>query len=170
MSEIEALLDQKKWKPAQTWLQKELLSSPTDHWLWFTLSLVYYEQKQYDLALKCSQRAVELKADCPLALWHYAGSLYMTGHEQAAFAIWTMLLEMDLDLIAYGECGEGLDHAMRLVNDIHYRVGHYFQHRGQNEMASKSFEKYLHNRAHGVTSTYDDRPVKQYLSDLQLAR
>lgn len=170
MSEIETLMAQKKWKQAQALLQRELLASPTDHWVWFTLSLTYYEQKQYEQALACSRRAVQLQPDCPLALWHYAGSLSMNGKEDAAVAIWTVLLDMDIEQVAYGECGEGMDWALRLINDVQYRLGRYFQRHGRTELACVAFEKYLHNRAHGVDSTYDLKPVKAYLASLRVMK
>src|SRR5215203_4268367 len=123
MTEIESLIEKRKWKQAEPLLYRELASTPTDHWIWYTLSLVHYEQEEYELAVKCAQRAVELQSNCPLALWHYAGSLYMNGQESQALAIWTILLGLDLEEIAHGDCGEGMDQAMRLINDVHYRVG-----------------------------------------------
>src|SRR4051812_30842884 len=102
MTDIEKLLKAQKWAKARALIQDELLSAPTDHWLWTTLGLTYYEQRQYEKALKCSKRAVELAPDCPLVLWDYAGCLYMTGRESAALAIWTLLLDMDPEAVAYG--------------------------------------------------------------------
>jgi tetratricopeptide (TPR) repeat protein len=170
MTEIESLIDKRKWKQAQQRLYHELAQSPTDHWVWFNLSLAHYEQGQYETALKCAQRAVELRSQCPLALWHYAGSLYMTGHEQQALAIWTILLTLDVEEVAYGECGEGMDAALRLINDVHYRIGRCYQHQGKQDLAIQSFEKYLHNRAHGVESTYDDAPIKALLEKLAVTK
>jgi len=170
MQEIEALIEQKKWKQAEARLYRELSLAPTDHWVWYTLSLTHYEQREYELAVNCSRRAVELKANCPLALWHYAGSLYMNAQESEALAIWTILLSLDLDEVAHGECSEGMDQALRLMNDVHYRMGRCYEHLGRHDLASESFEKYLHNRAHGVASTYDEGPVRAYLSKQHVAK
>jgi hypothetical protein len=90
----------------------------------------------------------------------------MAGRESAALAIWTILLDMDLEEIAYGECGEGMDWAMQLVNDVHYRMGRYFQWKGEEKQARASFEKYLHNRAHGVGSIYELKRAEEYLAQL----
>ncbi len=150
-------------------IQEELISAPTDHWLWATLSLTYYEQKQYEKALQCSKRAVELQPDCPIVLWHHAGSLYMTGHEDSALAIWILLRDMDFDQVAYGECGEGMDWALQLINDVQYRIGRYYQWKKKPEEARVSFEKYLHNRKHGVGSIYDVKQVEKYLATLKPA-
>ncbi len=170
MTDVEKLIQEKKWARARALIQEELVSAPTDHWLWMTLGLTYYEQKRYDKALACSKRAVELQPSCPLALWHYAGALFMSGRESAALAIWTILLDMDLEEVAYGECGEGMDWAMQLINDVHYRMGRYFQWKGQDDQASASFEKYLHNRKHGTGSLYDAKPVADYLAGLAPAK
>jgi len=166
MATIEQLVAAKKWKQARALLQDELLTAPTDHWVWTTLGLTYYEERNYEKALSCSKRAVELAPDCPLVLWDYAGCLYMTGRESAALAIWTLLLGMDLDEVANGECSEGVDWAMQLLNDVHYRMGRYFQGKGDGEQARTSFDKYLHNRAHGVGSIYEQKQVEEYLTQL----
>ena len=167
MTQVEKLLAAKKWSKARALIQEELLSDPADHWLWTTLGLTFYEQRQYDKALKCSKRAVELAPDCALVLWDYAGALYMTGREHSALAIWTLLQDMELEDVAYGECSEGMDWAMQLVNDVHYRMGRYYQWKGNKELARVSFGKYLHNRSHGVTSIYEVRKVKEYLNQLE---
>ena len=166
MPAIEKLIAAKRWKQAQALLQDELLASPSDHWVWTTLGLTYYEQHMYENALQCSKRAVELAPNCPVVLWDYAGCLYMTGHESAALTIWTVLLDMDLEEVAYGECGEGMDWAMQLLNDVHYRMGRYFQRKGDTAQARESFEKYRHNREHGVGSIYNKKDVERFLQEL----
>lgn len=168
-TQIERLIEQNKWSKARALIQEKLISAPTDHWLWMTLSLTYYEQKQYEKALECSKLAVQYQPDCPLALWHYAGDLYMAGHEDAALVIWTMLLEKDLDEVAYGECGEGMDWAMQLLNDVHYRMARYYEWKDKPEQARVSYEKYLHNRQHGVGSIYSMKEVEKRLAALSLA-
>jgi tetratricopeptide (TPR) repeat protein len=169
MTEIEQLVNRKQWGKVRTQVQEELISAPTDHWLWMTLGLSYYEQKHYEKALECTKRAVELQPDCPLALWHYAGALFMSGREDAASAIWTILLDMDVEKVAYGECGEGMDWALQLLNDVHFRMGRFFQWKENPDRARASFEKYLHNRRHGVTSLYDAKVAQDYLDSLGAA-
>jgi tetratricopeptide (TPR) repeat protein len=169
MTEIEQLVNRKQWGKVRTQVQEDLISAPTDHWLWMTLGLSYYEQKHYEKALECSKRAVELQPDCPLALWHYAGALFMSGREDAAIAIWTILLDMDVEKVAYGECGEGMDWALQLLNDVHFRMGRFFQWKENHDRARASFEKYLHNRRHGVTSLYDTKVAQDYLDSLSSA-
>jgi tetratricopeptide (TPR) repeat protein len=164
VANIEKLIDQRKWMKARAAIQEELVSAPNSHWLWMMLSSTYYEQKQYEKALHASKHAVELEPSCPLALWHYASALYMSGRESAALAIWNVLLDMDLEEVAYGDCGEGMDWAMQLINDVHYRIGRYYQWKGDDERARASFAKYLHNRSHGVGSIYDKQPVEEYVA------
>lgn len=169
MTEIEQLIERKRWSKARALIQEELVSAPTDHWLWANLGLTYYEQKKYEKALECGNRAVELHAGCPLALWHYAGELFMSGREDSALAIWTLLMNMDIEEVAYGECGEGMDWALQLINDVHYRMGRYYQWKADVERARVSFEKYLTNRAHGVGSIYDRKKAEEYLAELNPA-
>ncbi|HYV39355.1 MAG TPA: tetratricopeptide repeat protein [Gemmataceae bacterium] len=169
MKAIAKLLTAKKWTKAREQIQEELLFNPAEHWLWTTLGATYYGQKEYEKALQCSKRAVELAPNCALVLWDYAGALYMNGQESSALAIWTILLGMDLDEVADGDCSEGMDWALQLINDVHYRMGRYFQHKGEIEQARVSFEKYLHNRQHGVGSIYNVDDVKKHVDKLREA-
>ena len=166
MSRIEAYIAEKNWKQARSLIQDELLFKPMDHWLWMTLGLTYHEEQEYDRAVQCSKRAVQLAPDCPLALWHYAGSLDRAGHGAFALPIWIMLLSMEIEQVAYGDHGEGMGWALQLLNDVHYRMGRYYQRLGKKELASESFRKYLHNREHGVGSIYDLSKAEEYLSQV----
>jgi tetratricopeptide (TPR) repeat protein len=158
LSTIERCLAEENWREARTLIQDELLFQPMDHWLWLTLGLTYHEERTYEKAVQCSKRAVQLAPDCPLALWHFAGSLDMAGQGELALPIWIMLLSMDIEQVAYGDHGEGMKWALQLINDVHYRLGRYYQQIGKKELAQGSFRKYLHNRAHGVGSIYDFAP------------
>src|SRR5262245_55551651 len=88
---IERAIADKNWKEARSLIQDERLPQPMDHWLWMTLGLTYHEEQEYEKAVPCSKRAVQLAPNCPLALWHYAGSLDMAGHGASALALWIML-------------------------------------------------------------------------------
>jgi len=151
---VERWIARKSWSKARAAIQELLVYHPADHWLWMHLGATYYEQKQYDKALKCCEHAVQLQPDCPLVLWHYAGALHMAGRSSAALSIWTNILNQDVETIAYGEHGEGMDWALQLVNDVHFRMARCYQHLGNLELAKQSYEKYLHNRRHGVRSLY----------------
>ena len=37
---------------------------------------------------------------------------------------------------------------------------------GQIDLACSYYKKYLHNRAHGVASSYDEKEVRKYLAEL----
>jgi tetratricopeptide (TPR) repeat protein len=164
MAAIERALAEKGWKEARVLIQDELLFQPMDHWLWMHLGLTYHEQREYEKAVECSKRAVQLAPNCPLALWHYAGSLEMAGEGAFALPIWIMLLSMDVKEVAHGDHGEGMDWALQLLNDVHYRMGRYYERIGNNELATESFRKYLHNRGHGVGSVYDLSKAEESLS------
>lgn len=167
ISQIERLVEHGQWSEARALIQEELVFQPADHWLWFMLGLTYYEQKEYEKALRCSEWAVHLKPACPLALWHYAGSLLMCGRGESALAIWISLINMDLNEVAYGDHGEGMDSALQLINDVQYRIGRYYQSIGRDNLARDSFRKYLHNCAHGVGSIYDTKQVNDYLTRIE---
>jgi len=100
-------------------------------------------------------------------MWHYAGSLAMADRVSAALTIWTALLNIDVETIAFGEHGEGMDWALQLVNDVHFRMGRCYQALGENVLARQSFGKYLHNRRHGVASLYETAVAERCLRELE---
>lgn len=92
----------------------------------------------------------------------------MTGQEEAALALWTNLLETDLDEIADGDHGEGLDWALQLVNDVHFRMGRCYHWLNHWDKAARSFQSYLHNCSHGVASLYDVKVAERCLRAIRL--
>jgi tetratricopeptide (TPR) repeat protein len=166
-SDIERYLAKKNWKEARCSIQDELLFQPMDHWLWMTLGLTYHEEREYEKAIECGKRAVQLAPSCPLALWHYAGSLDTAGQGEFALPIWIMLLSMEVEEVAHGDHGEGMERALQLLNDVHYRMGRYYERTGKKELARRSFEKYLHNLAHGVGSIYEQSKAEDSLAKVR---
>src|SRR4051794_16396860 len=81
---IQKLLADEQWDLAQPLLHHKLFYDPTSHWLWMTLSSTYHELGDYETALPCARRAVELAPWCSLALWHFAGALSMSYEEESA--------------------------------------------------------------------------------------
>lgn len=165
-AEIESLLATEEWTRARILIRRELKKTPTSHWLITMLGLTYYEERDYKKAITYSKKALRLKPDCPLVLAHHAGTLAMLGRNKKALQVYQGLLDRDLDSLAYDECGEGMDWALQLVNDCHYRMGRCFQSLGNNEAARRSLKKYLHNRAHGVGSIYDRKNAEALLGKL----
>ena len=93
----------------------------------------------------------------------------MASRSGAALTIWTSILNLDLETIADGEHGEGMDWALQLVNDVHFRMARCYEHLGNLELAKQSFAKYLHNRDHGVGSLYDAATAQQRLTVIDRA-
>jgi hypothetical protein len=90
----------------------------------------------------------------------------MSGREHLAFVLWIRLLDMDLEEVAFGEHGEGMDWALRLINDVHYKLAVYYEWAGRTDEAIGSLKKYVHNRKHGVTSLYALDEAKARLARL----
>lgn len=167
MDLIETYIEREQWKKAQQLIQIKLQDVPDSHWLWATLSLTYYEQYDYEKALRCAEKALNLAPHCPLVLWHYAGALYMHGLAKEALAVWKGLLKRGVQVIARGECGEGMASARSLLNDCNYRIGACYAWIGQKALAARYFHKYMENRRKGIRSIYNIREVKKKLAALQ---
>lgn len=161
---IASLLDKECWPAARKVILQELEHDPANHWLLTRLSLTFYEQREYKKALSYVKRALALRPDCPLVLWDYAGTLAMLGKTKAALNVYQKLIDRGVESIAYDECGEGLDWAMQLLNDCHYRMARCYEFLGDKKAAQLSYLKYLHNRSHGVGSIYDAKKAEAGLA------
>jgi predicted Zn-dependent protease len=91
-NQIEALVRKSQWKQAQAVIEKQLAKEPGDHWLWARLSGVKYEQRDYPGALQAAKKALQIVADCPLALWSKAGALEMLGKPGQAMRLYSQLV------------------------------------------------------------------------------
>ena len=124
---IESLIASGEWESAQRVIEKHIVKEPDDHWLWSRLSGVKYEQRDYQGALDAAEKALTIVADCPLALWSYAGALEMLGRTKEAVKIYIQLIRRGLQQLKEpdedaNECWEGADWTRGLVVDCVFRT------------------------------------------------
>jgi tetratricopeptide (TPR) repeat protein len=152
--QVETLIELEKWADARRAIEKELKSAPDNHWLLTRLSTTYYEEGDYESALKWVEKARAIAPDCPLVLWDYAGTLDMLGRPREALAVYRSLLDRGAEAIANDECGEGMDWATALLTDCVYRVGNCVEDLGDRQKAAELYRRYLHLLDLGSRSIY----------------
>jgi tetratricopeptide (TPR) repeat protein len=151
---IEALIEQEKWAEARRAIREELKDDPTNHWLLTRLSTTYYEERDYEEALRWVEKAREIAPDCPLVLWDYAGTLDMLGREREAIAVYRSVLQRGVEAIAEGECGEGAEWARGLLTDCVYRAGRCFEDLKDRRKAADLYVIFLNLVDLGAPSIY----------------
>ena len=72
--------DIEDWESAKEILSAKVKEEPDNHWAITQLGESYYELRDYEKALKLTEKAVELAPNCPLTLNNYAVVLYI--HER----------------------------------------------------------------------------------------
>ncbi len=154
MNGIENLIRNDDWVAARKRILKELKTRPNDHWLLARLSLTYYEERKYDIALKYSTRALAIAPYCPMVLWDHAGTLCMLDREREAMPIYRRLIRRGVDSIANGPCGEGRGQARGLIADCHYRLSLCYDTMNRKADALRELEKHLDMRGPGCYSIY----------------
>src|SRR5690348_7728335 len=90
--QIDDLIDAEQWEQARTIIDKARKKEPQSHWLITQLGDTYYEQRQYIKALEVLLRSRDILGDCPLTLWHLAGTLDVLGDHCGAVRLYTWLL------------------------------------------------------------------------------
>ena len=151
-------------------IQEELKGAPTNHWLLTRLSTTWYEQGDYQEALRWVEKARAIAPDCPLVLWDYAGTLDMLGHEREAIAVYRSLLERGAEAIAEDECGEGIEWATGLLTDCVYRAGRCSEDLGDRRRAATLYRSYRDLVDMGSRSIYPREEVVARLRKLTRQR
>ncbi len=160
---IEALIDKDQYKEARQLLFRELKKQPHDHFYLSRLSLTFYEERKYSLALTYAKKAHELVPNCPLVLWEMAGALDMLGKEEEAIDTWKKNLRRGLKRVAFGRCGEGMADARSLFANSRYRIGKAYKDLGNVRMARIYYRNYLKDRGNGAKSIYNKQvATKEY--------
>jgi tetratricopeptide (TPR) repeat protein len=163
---IEKALIRDEWLLARRLITGALVRKPQDHWLLSRLALTYYEQRQYRRALNYELKALQIEPYCPLAIWGYAGTLDMLERRKEALQLYRWLISWGDDRLAYGPCGEGIQHARSLIADCYYRIAHIQQRMGQRKRAIQSYKEHLSRRKKGTRSIYALKEVKAKLKAL----
>jgi tetratricopeptide (TPR) repeat protein len=151
---IEKLIKEERWTEARTLIRQRLKAEPQHHWLLTRLSVTYYEQRRYTLALKYAMQAFEQVPSCPLVLWDYAGALQILGRHAEALDLYARLVTRGVKRLAVGDCGEGKAWARGLVSDAHYRASLSLKALGNEEASVSAFEACLDLRGPGCRSIY----------------
>jgi tetratricopeptide (TPR) repeat protein len=154
VDEVEQLIAREDWAAAQRLLRSRLTREPGSHWLLARLSLTYYEQRQYQRALRYSARALEVAPRCPVVLWDHAGALQMLGRHAEAVSIYARLVRRDVDRLARGPCGEGRAKARGLIADCYFRASISLRALGRESASQRAFEEHLDMRGPGCRSIY----------------
>jgi tetratricopeptide (TPR) repeat protein len=159
--EIDELIDQEEWVKARVLIEKALRAEPVNHWLLTQLAETYYEQRQYKKALEILLRSRDLVADCPLTLWHLAGTLDALGYYGGALRLYTWLLESQ-KTAADDACWESAAWTNALKTDCVFRIGLCLRHLHRKDRAASCFRRYIDLVVAGATGSYPvDDAVEQ---------
>jgi tetratricopeptide (TPR) repeat protein len=169
-NKIEELIEKEDWPEARKEILSKLEKDPEDHWLLTRLGLTYYEERDYEKALKIEEMAYRIAPHCPLVLWDYAGTLQMLGRHKEAIKVYRRILAKGIDEIAYGECGEGKAWGRGLIADCYYRLSDSHRDLGEDTKAVRAFETHLDLRGPGCHSIYPLGSLNKKLQTLKNKR
>jgi tetratricopeptide (TPR) repeat protein len=163
---IDDLIAAEKWREARALIEKSLKREPDSHWLLTQLAATHYEQGHYEKALKLLLQSKDIVPDCPLTLWHLAGTLDALGRHKVAIRIYTWLLESK-KTAADDSCWESSEWSDALKTDCVYRIGVCFRHAGETANAAQCLQRYVSLVTAGMPGTYPVNDVIRELHELQ---
>lgn len=135
---INDLIMEEKWDEAKSLIEKELSVSPEDHWLLTQLGAVYYEQHDYLKAMEVLEKSYKIVPDCPLTLWHLAGTADALGQYERAITIYFQLL-----IDSTSPCWESPAWTKEMKIDCLYRLGLCFKNLSGNQISQILINEYL---------------------------
>jgi tetratricopeptide (TPR) repeat protein len=151
--QINDFIENEQWVKARALIEKELKREPDSHWLLTQLAETYYEQRLYKKALGPLLKSLDIVADCPLTLWHLAGTLDALGYYTGALRIFTWLLESQ-KTSSDDPCWESAAWTDALKTDCVYRIGICLQHLGRMDKAEACFRRYVNLLLVGAAGAY----------------
>jgi tetratricopeptide (TPR) repeat protein len=150
-----ALILEGKYDEAIAICKNKLRRLPHDstlaHWYYAHLSSAYYEKRNYKVALKWAKLSVNDHPNCPIALWHYAGSLYSLNQINEAIKVYKKIMDCGLKL-ATRRCGEGVQRAKELRSDCRYRLALCYFNKNDVKNAKKWCDLFLRYYCKGGVS------------------
>ena len=149
-----------RWDEAKVLLETKLLTEPDNYWAITNLAITYYELREYEKALSLSEKALKFNSRDFLVLDYHACILsVMEGKEQEAIKLLKRIIHTDLNKIAYGLNGEGMNWAKSIVNDCRMRLALVYQSINKKKEAIKLVNEHLENRQRGVFSNFTKSEV-----------
>jgi tetratricopeptide (TPR) repeat protein len=166
---IDDLIMAERWKDARALIEKALVTEPNSHWLLAQLGETYYEQQDYKKALRYLLDAFKIVPDCPLTLWHLAGTLDALGEHGVAVGLYTWLLESK-KTPEDDSCWESVEWTDSLKTDCVYRLGLCFKHSGRDKLADYCLRRYISLQSMGHTGSYSVKDAKKQLQALHQSK
>jgi tetratricopeptide (TPR) repeat protein len=164
-TQIDDLIQTEQWEKARALIEKELEKEPDSHWLLTQLGETYYEQRQYKKALGLFLKSRDIVPDCPLTLWHLAGTLDALGYSAGALRLYTWLLESK-KTAEDDPCWESAAWADALKTDCVFRIGVCFQHLNRKNKAESCFRRYIDLLLAGATGSYPIEEAMRHIRQL----
>jgi tetratricopeptide (TPR) repeat protein len=151
--QIDDLIQREQWDKARALIAKALVKEPDSHWLLTQLGETYYEQRDYKQALGLLLKSLDIVPDCPLTLWHLAGTLDALGYSSGALRLFTWLLRSKRTA-ADDPCWESTAWTDALKTDCVFRIGVCFQHLNRKDKATFYFRRYIDLLLAGAAGSY----------------
>jgi tetratricopeptide (TPR) repeat protein len=158
---------QSKYSEAKKILLQELKKNKNHLWLNSNYAIVLYELRDYQKALKFSNKVVRNNNRDPLFLNYHAAILKANGKLNLAIQIWQSLLNRDVKQMAFVDCQEGVLWIKSLLNDIRFNLSCTYKDLNNYLMAKKYILQHLKYRKRGQFSLYKKREALKLYNEIK---
>ena len=116
VKKMETLENERLMKRLIGYLKRKCREFPKEYWLKTCLSEYLFSLEDKSCLLYAKD-AYEMAPDDMLVVYNYASALFLNGKYQEAEKALDVILQEEINFIAYGEHGEGLRWAKQLIKD-----------------------------------------------------
>jgi len=165
-AEIDQLIQEEAWDRARAVIERELQKEPNSHWLLTQLGETYYEQRQYKKALHLLLKSLDIVPDCPLTLWHLAGTLDALGDSSEALRLYAWILKSNRTP-QDDPCWESKSWSDALKTDCVFRIAVCFRHLNHKDKAASCFQRYVVLLLAGAEGSYPIEAASRQIRELR---
>ncbi len=160
--QIETLLEAGQWDQARKSIEQALIDDPNNHWLLTQLGVTFYEQRDYEKAVRKLLASFDILPTCPLTLWNLAGAVDAIGNSPKAIGIYTTLLRSK-HTAADDPCWESQEWTDALKTDCVYRIGVCLKRLKKWKGAEDCFRNYIDLILAGMAGTYSVESAAEHI-------
>ena len=168
-SKLDSLKNESNWTGMIRMLKRYAMRYPNEYFIYQQLAATLYidSVSQFKLAYKYAERAMKIEPDDDLNIYTYACALYYVGQLDKSLEYFTKIINKDIQVIAYGEHGEGVRYAKQLINDSVYMAGVVCQDMHRYNEAKDYFMRYLESKKPFQNSDFTKKQAMNHLSELK---
>lgn len=170
-SKIQQMIDDYKergeWIKLHSLLLEIIKDYPDEYYFLTELSSVCYQLNLPSECLNYAERAYKIAVNDLWVTFHYGMALYLNDDFEESQIMFSKIISTSVEVLAYGEHGEGLKWAKSLINDSRYMIARCMMQQQKYSDAEIILQEHISKRKRGLYSDFSKRQALNHLQYIQ---